>query len=186
MRFLKLYYSNVLLLLTFSLLLTSTVQAALITVGSRYAYTYDFSDDLIGPNYTGFQFSYTGDSIDSWEKDTAIKFTFFDALGAEQATSTFTNPFEDNTGIGLGSGFNGLITNPVGTMEIESIDSTFEMVSMSFALWNGTLGDGTETLAFSENDIIAAQVSSIPIPAALWLFGPALLGFFGLRKTAHS
>lgn len=29
------------------------------------------------------------------------------------------------------------------------------------------------------------EVSAVPIPAALWLFGPALLGFFGLRRRAQ-
>ena len=30
------------------------------------------------------------------------------------------------------------------------------------------------------------SVSAVPIPAALWLFAPALLGFFGLRRKAQN
>jgi hypothetical protein len=30
------------------------------------------------------------------------------------------------------------------------------------------------------------NVSAVPIPAALWLFAPALLGFFGLRRKAQN
>jgi hypothetical protein len=31
-----------------------------------------------------------------------------------------------------------------------------------------------------------AIISAVPVPAALWLLGPALLGFFGLRRNAMS
>ncbi len=29
------------------------------------------------------------------------------------------------------------------------------------------------------------SISAVPVPAALWLFAPALLGFFGLRRQAR-
>lgn len=38
------------------------------------------------------------------------------------------------------------------------------------------------TLPFYQFDNIEVTVSPVPIPAAAWLFGSALLGFFGLRR----
>ena len=29
------------------------------------------------------------------------------------------------------------------------------------------------------------SISAVPVPAALWLFAPALMGFFGLRRKAQ-
>lgn len=33
-------------------------------------------------------------------------------------------------------------------------------------------------------DLITLSVAAVPVPAALWLFAPAVLGFFGLRRKS--
>ena len=62
------------------------------------------------------------------------------------------------------------------------------------AVWS--LVGGMHILASIQHEVIVAvssvtgagqlnvQVSSVPVPAALFLFAPALLGFFGLRRKA--
>jgi len=47
----------------------------------------------------------------------------------------------------------------------------------NFAKTPGGLGGGIAMATFTE-------VSAVPLPAALWLFGPALLGFMGFRRKA--
>jgi len=69
----------------------------------------------------------------------------------------------------------------------------------------GIIGQWTENSNFSTTVLLAAgtsywvdfttvysgivkyglEVSAVPIPAALWLFAPALLGFLGLRRRAQ-
>ena len=38
----------------------------------------------------------------------------------------------------------------------------------------------------SGTTVVGLNVSAVPVPAALWLFAPALLGFFGLRRKSSS
>jgi len=49
-------------------------------------------------------------------------------------------------------------------------------------------GSGQARAGISVDDFffIGEQVSPVPIPAAVWLFGSALLGFFGLAKVRSS
>jgi hypothetical protein len=41
-------------------------------------------------------------------------------------------------------------------------------------------------LLFGENGVLAPVVTAVPIPAAIWLFGSALLGLFGFNKRKIS
>jgi len=56
-------------------------------------------------------------------------------------------------------------------------------------------GTGTFEMIFKNDNSVAydlshfsiyTTVSNVPLPAALWLFAPALLGFMGLRKKTKS
>jgi len=42
----------------------------------------------------------------------------------------------------------------------------------------------TTIISSTSGGNLAANVSAVPIPAALWLFAPALVGFFGFRRKA--
>lgn len=47
------------------------------------------------------------------------------------------------------------------------------------------IGFDIEGLSFTNGDIISVDlVSEVPVPAAAFLFGPALLGFLGMRRRA--
>jgi len=51
----------------------------------------------------------------------------------------------------------------------------------------GFLNNGTQFPDLSHMSIYSkTNTSAVPLPAALWLFGPALLGFMGFRKKNQS
>jgi len=54
------------------------------------------------------------------------------------------------------------------------------------ATWVGgiTVDADHNSRAYTFVDWSAASVSTVPLPAAVWLFGPALLGFMGFRRKA--
>jgi len=61
------------------------------------------------------------------------------------------------------------------------------------SVWSGAQTDGfvdfagntrTNQYAFEYTVLDASVVSAVPIPAALWLFAPALIGLFGFRRKA--
>jgi len=68
------------------------------------------------------------------------------------------------------------------------------------SVYNSLLGSGSSTLSFIQNLVlgvayslkissvsgttVSVGVSAVPIPAALWLFAPALVGLFGFRRKA--
>ena len=69
---------------------------------------------------------------------------------------------------------------------------TFSALGGNVSQWSlgGTLlAAGNHTIALAVTSAEAAsqfnvKVSAVPVPAALFLFAPALLGFFGLRRKA--
>ena len=68
----------------------------------------------------------------------------------------------------------------------------YELPFVDLAQWslgNTLVEAGDHTIALvvneaAENAQFDVKVSAVPIPAALFLFAPALLGFFGLRRKA--
>jgi len=50
------------------------------------------------------------------------------------------------------------------------------------SLANSSFDEGDQYLVFTE--VSGSSVSAVPLPAAVWLFGPALLGFMGFRRKA--
>lgn len=55
-------------------------------------------------------------------------------------------------------------------------------------VWTGLLTSGVHTLTLNDIDVLAAngqyqiKVSAVPIPAAVWLFGSALVGLVGVSR----
>jgi type II secretory pathway pseudopilin PulG len=81
-------------------------------------------------------------------------------------------------------------TSSTGTSTSSGVftDSTLgEIIDVtSVGTWSGAFGgpidwEGTGTFAFRSN-----APSAVPIPAAAFLFAPALLGFMGLRRKAKN
>jgi len=82
--------------------------------------------------------------------------TFFDGLG--------------NSVVALGAGQTGF--------EFWGFTSDIAISSVQFTM-TGANGDG---IYFDEAYYGTASVNAVPLPAALFLFAPALLAFFGLRR----
>lgn len=90
----------------------------------------------------------------------------------------------------------------------ESVNTSWDRVAVAYDFWgNGNLkawGDSNGSLttdsltattlspsttgaggnSYAYLSFTEADVPAIPLPAALWLFGPALLGFMGFRRKA--
>lgn len=53
--------------------------------------------------------------------------------------------------------------------------------------FNEVLASGDYRIRFSGivtgNPVLQGQINAVPIPAAVWLFGSALVGLFGIRRT---
>lgn len=103
------------------------------------------------------------ESFTFWEWDyeystgNSWTWSFFDEVGGLVGTNNYTN-----TG--------------------DSTPQTLDLLSLGFAGVAGVqLGhhDGWMNI---DNLVYDAKVSAVPVPAALLMFGPALLGFFGFRR----
>ncbi len=73
------------------------------------------------------------------------------------------------------------------TLDLNNGDEFFLYGAMSAYGTNGGLSDGlsTGTFSFDNNNLqILGSVSAVPVPAALYLFSPALLGLLGLRRKS--
>jgi len=93
----------------------------------------------------------------------------------------FANPFGTNNSFTAGTTVTGSMTL-FGIGAFDPADAaTLELVSGFVRPFDIGLGDDWARLEAS------AQVSAVPVPAAAWLFGSALLGFFGFsRRKANA
>ena len=172
-------------------------------------------DDIAGENiqnsvgnldntYNGFNFSYTLDSLDlvdsHWNygahsgefgilnnyggvgivtEATGADFTF-DGLWAKK---WYTAPESGGTDSVFGtlSGYNdGSLVWEVAT----SLNGSYEFYDAQLGLIDELrLGFGG---IFLVDDLALNEVSAVPVPAAAWLFGSALLGFFGFSRRKAS
>jgi len=113
-----------------------------------------------------------------------------DPLGS--ASSSFYNAVGVNSsGWVVGSSDNGLFLYDGSTMH--GLDSLLAE-TLSGALINNVLAindagdifvDGYDTNT-NTNHLYKLEVSSVPIPASVWLFGTCLTGLVGLRRKAKS
>ncbi|MBN47239.1 MULTISPECIES: hypothetical protein [unclassified Methylophaga] len=93
----------------------------------------------------------------------------FEAIGAS---------LSKHSSVGIQFGDNSPIFS-AGESPFSGIFSFSQTVMLTAGTQYFFLLDGIKNVAgYSLN------VSAVPIPAALWLFAPALLGFFGLRRKA--
>ena len=110
----------------------------------------------------GLGVTWYSDFVLQSDKNTKALITF-EAIGA-----SLSNHSSINVGFGDKSPFTGIFS-----------------FSQTVMLTAGTqyffLLDGIKNVAGYK-----LNVSAVPIPAALWLFAPALLGFFGLRRKAQN
>lgn len=102
--------------------------------------------------------------------------TAFDAKGVDFTVTGFTKIEGDINSLdtsSLGIAFEGFLMK-VGNFTMVGL---FDTAITSLIVSNMGLSGISHIAYFNTSDI-----SAIPIPAALWLFGPALLGFMGFRR----
>ncbi len=105
-----------------------------------------------------------------------------------------------NAGSGVSSSITAVSLELNGFINIDNFGASLNGTALSLssgpggttALFNGALADGMYTLLFSGDvtgsagGIItgAIAVQPVPLPAAVWLFGSALIGLFGFRRSS--
>jgi len=161
------------------------------------AISFSFFDDpsdfpLIGRGYspgtvTGLLVGLSVDGVN--QLPTAIEFT------SDVSSLGITNNIIDVFSISLGTGFNivdgniidaNLLLNFIDPI-IGGMQIRFNFDGMNLLHWNGGTGPGLGM--GNQNGFSGADygVSTVPVPAAAWLFGSALLGFFGFsRRKANA
>lgn len=141
---------------------------------------------------TGTYNSATGDILFSGSYDTVVPGTTDILIGATGAINGLTGSLTNtsctlNSGLDLCSGLPALGVPAVPLNAPQALQLTTNNVD---AIGDGTL---TSVLALSSGSLSAnaditftlsnsTPVSSVPVPAAAWLFGSALLGLTGIRR----
>jgi len=80
--------------------------------------------------------------------------------------------------------FNGIVLKTATVNFVAVFDSPLSSVAWNM-LWSSDLFEGNQfknPKELSHFSTYGTDISAIPIPAALWLFAPALLGFMGFRR----
>ena len=191
MDIIKLIFIPALLLLT-----SAATSAATITNVTTTAYQYVNTDATLSSDlFTNAAF--TTEISEAWEwsgpstniageDQTFVNNlnTFFDDNGQAASDFVFASAAK------VSSGFEYPISGPIGGILLKQATATLLVLfnsPVSDLYWNtefaggpGGLGDDASNI--SHYIVIDGTISEVPIPAALWLFGPALLGFLGLRR----
>ena len=145
----------------------------------------EIRDNVVGTAYDGQQFAEL-DSHGAVNTNSSISQTISTALGQSYLLSFAYSP---------------RINQPANTNGIEVFWNNVLLDSVTAiggSTHNWTVfehivtGTGTDTLKFSATglddslggSLDAVSVNAVPIPAAAFLFAPALLGFLGLRRKA--
>lgn len=100
---------------------------------------------------------------------------------ATSATLALTfNPLAPTTAVSIFDGINifGLDITNIGSLGI--LEYTWALEAATDYVINVFIGEAA--LGGNYDLRIVTGVSEIPVPAALWLFAPALLGFLGFRR----
>lgn len=192
-------------LLVAALLLTPVVSSAAITTYTNQAAwaaatsatsLYDFNSDANGTftskdfgDFTATLINESGGNkpsvnngtlqLQEWNSNSALKITFDSTISAFGFNWSNTDPTGDRIEINIlgqnfifgskGSGFFGLTST----------------ILFSDALIGDSEGNGG-ALTYAKLDNFQYSVSAVPVPAAAFLFAPALLGFMGLRRKAKN
>ncbi len=144
----------------------------------------------------------------STTQDTTLKFTFLGkeagninslllngliAAGSATNTATINDSFLLNATAGVVNfGFTGnggltatnTISPEVNIAFIENVDFIKDAEGNPFAFLVGFNDGGSEDADFDDYVVGINEVSAVPVPAAAWLFGSALIGFAGFGRRS--
>lgn len=129
-----------------------------------------------------------------WTAGQAIDIQF-DLRGSAQAGGVFFVEFFNELtggGVGPGSGILAVIANPTANWTTYNYSTTVGPdasggITLQF---NSTCGADANCVADFSIDNVAifadVEIAAVPVPAAAWLFGSALLGLAGVNKRKKS
>jgi hypothetical protein len=106
---------------------------------------------------------------------------FYNNLGNTSSTSILNNvSFTDAT---LGGGTESFLNVQSWAYWLGEEYAPNTYLAWAFStLYGGLQTNGTKTISRSSWAVRAGDVSSVPVPAAAWLFGTALLGLVGVKR----
>lgn len=156
--------------------------------GTETSITLDFNlHGSVGNNASGYTSSYVSASIAVVASSSLEWYPDFGTLVYEIASLIPGNEVVGNKFVSINDG---LDQNSSGSITFDVFDGMdFYVVASMNASANNGFADASHTFTMEfDNDsgLTAAQVSAVPVPAAVWLFGSGLVGLVGLarRRTA--
>lgn len=201
----KLTMASMLLALAMS---SSMVNAAMVVYNTPLANPFTFSADkgILTFSYSGPSVSQIAAGDDNTGSTPTFSNQSYDTVGdaIETVFSLPTNTFAD------GSSLSGSIQNNIsGSSVTISSDVAYDYLAVHFGGYEvffhfaGLVAAGTDfTISgisttkpngsngggggLSNYRVYNSGISEVPVPAAAFLFGPALLGFMGLRRKAKN
>ncbi|MDO8825439.1 hypothetical protein [Methylophaga sp.] len=94
------------------------------------------------------------------------------------------NPLIPSTSVSIFDGFTTTVLDIVRIGSLGVVEYSWMLEAATNYVISVMIGRGA---AGSNYDLrLDSGISEVPVPAALWLFAPALLGFFGLRRKAKN
>jgi hypothetical protein len=146
--------------------------------GNTRAAMIDITATSVDSRFTGFSLRFDDVSGDGLlQIDEVIEFSGF----------TLTNP--DNHSV------DGIYDVILGTAEIDGISSSSGMRLFARSNWNFKRFDGDPALCCSSGYwtynsatvvLSPGAITTVPVPAAIWLFGSGILGLIGLAGNVFS
>ena len=160
-------------------LFAGPVNAAVLNPGDSVTFYYDLS----GASYTG-PFSHWNGGLafgasNPWELGDSVNLKLFDSSNFLLMDLDLTNPFIDPLSVTTSSLLLAQTSDLMGSFVVTSIDSAFDLVlePVNFHL---RLGSDFSTQADATFSLVPP--AAVPLPAAAWLFGTALIGFIGFSR----
>ncbi len=144
----------------------------------------EIRDNVVGTAYEGDQFA---------ELDSNSNSSIFQNIANTVSGQSYLLSFAFSPRIGQSSLTNGISAFWNGVL-VDSVTANGGSSNNWTMFQYLVTGTGTDTLQFSavgESDSLggnldSVSVSAVPLPAAAFLFAPALLGFMGLRRKAKN
>lgn len=153
---------------------TVTYQYYYPTTSSPYSFA-DNGDYVVGP---GIEVNDVSDGVASLDiSDTNLLIDFSTTSSWNPASF---NGFKFTDTFGLIADFTSVSINPMTNMVGFDLSLITVLADEIWVNWQG--------LSFNSDTIVSLDInpSAVPIPAAAFMFAPALLGFMGLRRRAKN